>query len=207
MDPATATLIASGVQSLGAGLMGGSKEPQAGNLHLVNPQQQLLYNKMLQGLLGGGGDFGYGSNVKAGTSQLQNMMASRGIKVGTGGAYSGAYGNMVGNALGQDAQARRQYAMGLLQSPLQTATVTGANLIPGSTSAGYSGGAQEGSWNLYRSTGYVQPGVGMSGGTGPGGRPMAYPTQAANAMEYERTSGEGSLQDRVRRSLQYNGKI
>lgn len=155
-------LVGAGIAAdvLGAGLMSGGQDPVLGNLHLVNPQQQLLYNKMLQGLLGGGGDFGYGSNIKQGTSQLQNMMAQRGIKVGTGGAYSGAYGNMVGNALGQDAQARRQYAMGLLQSPLQTATVSGANLIPGSTSAGYSPGAQEGSWNLYRSTGYVQPGVG-----------------------------------------------
>ena len=130
------TVAEIGAKAIGAGIGGGGEKQQSGNLHLVNPQQQLLYNKMLQGLLGGGGDFGYGSNVKAGTSQLQNMMANRGIKVGTGGAYSGAYGNMVGNALGQDANARRQYAMGLLQSPLQTATVTGANLIPGSTSAG-----------------------------------------------------------------------
>ena len=165
------------LQGLGAGLMGGGEKPQAGNLHLVNPQQQLLYNKMLQGLLGGGGDFGYGSNVKAGTSQLQNMMASRGIKVGTGGAYSGAYGNMVGNALGQDANARRQYAMGLLQSPLQTATVTGANLIPGSTSAGYSQGAQEGTWNAYRRTGYVSPGV--------GGRPINLAQRNAYQSQFD----------------------
>jgi hypothetical protein len=63
------------------------------------------------------------------------MMAQRGVKVGTGGAYSGMYGNMVGNALGQDAQARRQYALNLLQSPLQIASGAG-NFIPGSPSTG-----------------------------------------------------------------------
>ena len=112
----------------------GKQEQQPSNLHLVNSQQKMLYDQMLRGLMGGGGDFGYGSNIKQGTSQLQNMMAQRGVKIGTGGAYSGAYGSMVGNALGQDADARRQYAMQLLQTPLQIASATGRNLIPGSPS-------------------------------------------------------------------------
>ncbi len=136
IDPGTATLIGSGLNAVGSlvGGGGGQSTPMS-DLHLVNPQQQMLYQKMLQGLMGGGGDFGYGSNIKQGTSQLQNMMAQRGVKVGTGGAYSGAYGNMVGNALGQDANARRTYAMQLLQSPLQIASATGHNYIPGSPSS------------------------------------------------------------------------
>jgi hypothetical protein len=136
IDPGTAILLSSAIGGLGSAFGGGGEEQKqlAGDLHLINPYQQQLYNQMYSGLMGGGGDFGYGSNIKAGTSQLQNMMAQRGIKVGSGGAYSGAYGNMVGSALGQDAEARRAYAMQLLQSPLQVEAITGANLVPGSPS-------------------------------------------------------------------------
>ncbi len=157
MDPLS--IASAGAQFLGSALGAGEGEQKPGDLHLVNLQQKQLYDQMLRGLMGGGGDFGYGSNVKAGTSQLQNMMAQRGVKVGTGGAYSGAYGNMVGNALGQDANARRQYAMQLLQTPLQTATITGANWVPGSPSYGMEAKRQEGNF-------YAQAGQGSFGGKG-----------------------------------------
>ena len=133
--PIGAALIGSAlIGAAGSAMQPGPEKQASGNLHLVNPQQQALYQKMYAGLQGGGGDFGYGTNVRQGTSQLQNMMAQRGIKVGTGGAYSGAYGNMVGAAASADQEARRNYAMQLLGQQLQTANVTGANLIPGSPS-------------------------------------------------------------------------
>ena len=149
------------MQGLGSLLGGGGGQEQTpSNLHLVNPQQQLLYNRMIQQLMGGAGDFGYGSNIKQGSSQLQQMMASRGVKVGSGGAYTGAYGNMVGNALGQDATARRQYAMNLLQTPLQIASTTGANFIPGSVSAGVGVNDQMGEFDMYRTQGLIPRGAG-----------------------------------------------
>ena len=160
---------------------GGQPEEKQSNLHLVNPGQQALWNLMASRTAGGAGDFGYGANVKSGTSQLQQMMAQRGIKVGSGGAYTGAYGNMVGNAMGQDAAARRQYAINLLQSPLQIATATGANFIPGSTSAGASSGAQEGSFNQFQSTGWTPGGMGPNSYTGRGWtpRPQGWNTPAS----------------------------
>jgi len=67
---------------------------------------------------------------------------------------------MVGNAMSNDVAARRQYALSLLGTPLQTATVTGANLIPGSPSQGWSPGAQEGSWNSWQQRGFMGPQAG-----------------------------------------------
>jgi hypothetical protein len=142
------------------GLFGGSPDPaMPTNLHLVNPQQQALYNQMFAGLRGGGGDFGYGTNVKQGSSQLAQMMASRGISP-QGGAAAGAYGAMVGGAASADQDARRNYMMQLLGTPLQTAQVNGANFVPGSVSAGYGPGDQSAEFDLYRGQGYVPAGVG-----------------------------------------------
>jgi hypothetical protein len=152
-------LIGTGVNAIGGVLGGGGGEAKQGNLHLVNPAQQYLYNQMLAGLKGGGGDFGFGTSVKQGGSQLAQMMASRGISPQSG-AYAGAYGNMVGQAAGQDQDARRQYMMQLLGMPLQTAQTAGANLIPGSPSQGWSPGAQEGSWNSWQQRGWLAPTTG-----------------------------------------------
>ena len=148
-----------GANTLGSALGLNQQDPVLGNLHLVNPAQQALYGNMAQGLLRGGGDFGLGSGFKQGSSQLAQMMAARGISPQSGAA-AGAYGNMVGNAMSNDVQARRQYALSLLGSPLQTATVSGANMVPGSPSQGYSPGAQEGSLNAYNAWGYTTPMVG-----------------------------------------------
>lgn len=208
MDPGTASLIGAGLNFLGGGLFGGGQQQAQGNLHLVNPAQQLLYNKMIAGLTGGAGDFGYGSNIKQGTSQLQNMMAQRGIKVGSGGAYSGAYGNMVGQALGADAQARRQYALNLLQSPLQTATVTGGNLIPGSPSAGWSSGAQEGSWNSFGQRGYLGRTTGDFNFGSPGSREAQAAYARANPEQFGMApAGGSSLADRTLFALRNRNRM
>jgi hypothetical protein len=98
---------------------------------------------MLASLMGGGMDTGFGANIKQGTSQLQQMMAQRGIKVGSGGAYTGAYGNMVGTAASNDANERYNRIYQMLGMPIQTATVTGANFVPGSTSHGQNARQQE----------------------------------------------------------------
>jgi hypothetical protein len=130
-------LAVGGLNFLGGGLMGGEKDPALGNLHLVNPAQQMLYNQMVRGVASGQGEFGFGSNIKQGKSQLQDFMASRGVKMSPeSGAYAGAMGNMIGQASAGDAQNRRQFALNLLGTPLQVAQSSGANFIPGSYSRG-----------------------------------------------------------------------
>lgn len=136
--PAGVGYLAGGLASGIGSAFGDQPEEAKGNLHLVNPAQMALYNAAARGLLQGAGDFGYGSNIKQGKSQLQDFMASRGVKMSPqSGAYGAAYGSMVGNALGMDAQARQNYGLGLLNSGLQVAHATGANFIPGSPSIGY----------------------------------------------------------------------
>ena len=134
MDPATGYLIGSGVGALGQGLMGEDKQ-QLGNLHLVNPAQQALYNTMAKRLLGGGGDFGFGSAYKQGKGQVQQMMAQRGISPQSGVSLA-TMGDMTADAVGQDAANRRNTWFQLMGTPLQTAQTAGANYIPGSPSSG-----------------------------------------------------------------------
>ena len=148
MDPVTLGMIgSSALGAIGAGLSG-SQQPADGNLHLVNANQDQLYRAMLAGLQGGGGDFGYGTNVKQGTSQLAQMMAARGISPSSGVA-AGAYGNMLGQAESADQQARRQYMMQLLGTPLQTATFSGNNYAISSPSYGSTKEAQFGTADNY----------------------------------------------------------
>ena len=123
----------------------GGSDPTDSQVGLVNQGQQALWNQMAQGVMGGQGDFGFGTNVKQGKSQLQDFMASRGVKMDpSSGAYAGAYGNMVGQAAGMDQGARRGFAMDLLRSPMQTyqGPVT-ANFLPMSPSRGANWGAQQ----------------------------------------------------------------
>jgi hypothetical protein len=110
--------------------------------------------------MGGGMDTGFGANIKQGTSQLQQMMAQRGIKVGSGGAYTGAYGNMVGTAAANDANERYKRIYQMLGQPIQTATVTGANFVPGTVSAGGSISDQMGEFDMYRTQGLIPRGPG-----------------------------------------------
>lgn len=115
----------------------GQTQGERGNLHLVNTGQADLYRQMLAELGRGGGDSGYGANTKAGISQLQQMMAARGVSVNPGsGAYAGAAGNVIGQAAAADAAARRNYMTQLLGTPLQVAQVAGANYVPTSSSIG-----------------------------------------------------------------------
>lgn len=137
IDPVTGAYVASAAVNAIGQAFGGGDEQARSNLHMVNPAQAALYNSSVRSLLGGGGDFGYGSNIKQGKSQLQDFMASRGVKLSPqSGAYGAAYGNMVGQAQGMDQNARRQYALGLLGTPLQIAQTTGMNFIPNSPSQG-----------------------------------------------------------------------
>jgi len=124
-----------GIEAIGQGLMGQEGDKQRSNLHLVNPMQMGLYNTMYKKLMGGGGDFGFGSAYKQGKNQVQQMMAQRGISPQSG-VNLAAMGNMTANAVGQDAQNRRNTWFQLMGQPLQTATVSGANFVPGSTSRG-----------------------------------------------------------------------
>ena len=147
MDPATGYMIGAGANTLGQGLMGQPDQP-LGNLHLVNPAQQALYNTMAQRLLGGGGDFGFGSAYKQGKGQVQQMMAQRGISPQSGVAMS-AMGNMTADAVGQDAANRRNTWFQLMGTPLQTAQTAGANYIPGSPSSGSTSESQAYNRNNY----------------------------------------------------------
>lgn len=128
-------IAAAGINAIG-GLLSNNNGPAQpmSDLHLVDPLMQQKRALLIQQLMGGGGDTGFGANIKQGTSQLQNMMAQRGIKVGSGGAYSGAYGNMVGTAMSNDANERYKRIYELLGMPLQIASATGKNFIPGSPS-------------------------------------------------------------------------
>ncbi len=120
-----------------AGLFSGGQQQQPtapGNLHLVNTGQQALWNQVAKGLNSGAGDFGFGGSYKAGKGQINQMMADSGIKMDpSSGVYAGAMGAMAGQAGAMDAQARRDYTMGLLRTPLQTAMISeeGRNMIPG----------------------------------------------------------------------------
>ena len=136
--PAIAMGAGMALQGLG-GLFGGNNQPDpkdAGDLHLVNQGQQDLWNRMQQQYMGGAGDFGMGQNIKAGKSQLSQMMAGRGINPG-GGAGMGMFGNMVGTAGAQANQSRLNFGMNLLRSPMQTAQTAGSNWLPNSPSFGY----------------------------------------------------------------------
>ena len=137
MDPMTMYAASTAVNALGNALTGGQEQPAQGNLHLVNPAQQALYNAMARGAMGGQGDFGFGSAIKQGKSQVQDFLSSRGVQLDpNSGDYGGAMGQMIGAASQGADQNRRQFAMGLLNSPLQIAQTAGANFIPGSYSRG-----------------------------------------------------------------------
>lgn len=126
---------AAAVQAVGAGLSGGGQDQMAGNLHLVNPAQQALYNMMTKKLLNGSGDFGFGQAVKSGKKTLQGMMANNGISPQSG-VYNSSLADMTATAANQDAGNRRNTMLSLMGTPLQTATVSGANFVPGSLSRG-----------------------------------------------------------------------
>lgn len=144
--PINPMVAAAGINAL-AGLVSNNNGPAqlAGDLHLVDPLAQQKRAQLIQLLMGGGMDTGFGANIKQGASQLQQMMARRGIKVGSGGAYTSAYGNMVGTAAANDANERYNRIYQMLGMPLQIATATGKNFIPGSPSSQTPGSVFKGS--------------------------------------------------------------
>ena len=156
IDPMTGYVAAQGLNALGQAV-GGGEEADPMNLHLVNQGQQNMWNQMARGLATGQGDFGFGSNYKQGKSQVQDFMASRGIKMDpSSGAYAGAMGEMTGKALGMDADARRNYALQVMGTPMQIAQGSGANFLSNSPSRGANWNAQEGNyWNRDRSNEWV----------------------------------------------------
>ena len=109
---------------LGAFGQPGPQEQLPTNLVLSDPGQYKMLNAMRKAYMTGSGDFGFGSNVKQGSSQLSQFMADRGISQGSG-YYGGAMGNMIAQAMSGDAQARRGYGMDLVRTPVQTAAITG----------------------------------------------------------------------------------
>lgn len=123
--------------SVWGGQNAGGHANDRSNLHLVDPGALALKNQMYRSVMGGGGDFGFGSNYKQGKSQVQDFMASRGVRLDPrSGSYAGAMGKMTGQAMGMDAEARRGYMLELLNRPIQIAQTGGANFIPGSPSRG-----------------------------------------------------------------------
>ena len=200
MGPGTAYAAGAGLNALG-NLFGGQQGSQAqGNLHLVNPVQQALYNQAAQGFMRGDGDFGYGSNYKKGKSQVQDFLASSGVKLSADNpAYAAAMGNMTGQAMGMDADARRQYGLQLMGTPLQIAQTAGANFIPGTVSQGPGTQQQQDNLSRFASTGWVPRGVGMdnpiqSEWGGPG-RPQVEPPTIQGQLE----GIEGGAGDWLRR--------
>jgi hypothetical protein len=131
---AAATLGAAGIGAIGS-LFGGGDGPSTplSDLHLVNPGQQALWNMLQQRAMGGAGEFGYGQAAKQAKGQVQQMLADRGVDMGSGFA-AGAMGNAFSNAAAQDQAARNQFNLNLLNTPLQVAQASGKNYIPGSPS-------------------------------------------------------------------------
>ena len=117
MDPATvAAIIKTGGDIVNAGFSGqDSQDP--GKLHSrwADPYQGALFQQQMQRGLSGAGDFGMGAATKQGTSQLQQMMADRGIAPGSGVATA-ATGSMLANAAAQDVGNRRNWNMALLNA-------------------------------------------------------------------------------------------
>ena len=160
--------IASTVANVaGAGMFSGGPEQKQGNLHLANPAQLALYNALAQRSLSGAGDFGYGQAAKQGKGQVQQFLADHGIDQNSG-IGMGMQANAFGQASALDAQNRRSFDLSLLGTPLQVLHATGGNFIPGSPSAGFSTGAQEGSFNNWSNTGALPYSV------GPGGQPITW---------------------------------
>ena len=102
--------------AIGAGFSG-SDSQDPGKLHSrwADPYQGLLFQRQMQQGMSGAGDFGFGSAAKSGTSQLQQMMADRGIAPNSGVATS-ATGSMLAGAMGTDISNRRNYIMGLMNA-------------------------------------------------------------------------------------------
>ena len=137
MDPMTSYGLISGGSNLLGGLF--SKEPdaqKAGQAYQTNPYGTAMAMRQLRNTMAGAGDFGFGNIAKQGMGTLGQMFAGRGIDPRSGVAMN-ATGNMFGNAMAQDAQARRNYAMSLMTySP---GTVTAANRAgPGWASSDFS---------------------------------------------------------------------
>jgi hypothetical protein len=169
---------------IGSLVGGGQQEQPRSNLHLVNPGQQALWNQMASRAAGGAGEFGFGQAAKQAKGQVQQMLADRGVDMGSGFA-AGAMGNAFSNAAAQDQAARNQFNLNLLNTPLQVAQTTGGNFIPGSPSAGFSSGAQEGSWNQFQSTGWTPGGMGPNSYTGHGWntRPQGWNNAQGNSAD------------------------
>jgi len=118
-------------------------EQLAGNLVPTDPRQFEFYGDMLENFQTGGGDFGYGSYMRAGESQLQQALADQGIGMDSGYGQSQLM-ELIAQAQAYDAQNRRDYGLSLLRSPPSTAVITGENQIPGASAAGYGGHSE---WN------------------------------------------------------------
>ena len=134
---ATAFAIGGGLSAL-SGIFGGQQEydpKDAGDLHLVNAGQLELWNSMHNRYKSGAGDYGFGSSVKQGKSQLQQMMADRGISPQSGVGMS-ALAEMIGTASAADSKNRSDFGLNLLRSPLQTAQTAGSNWLSSSPSQG-----------------------------------------------------------------------
>lgn len=81
----------------------------------LNPETVALQNAMLRAYMSGSGEFGLGAGMKQANATMGQYAARAGIPVGSG-AYASALSKMYGQALGQDAMARQQYGMQLMQA-------------------------------------------------------------------------------------------
>ena len=114
-----------GGSNLATGLL--SKEPEAakqGYGFMTNPLGNVYAQRELRNTMAGAGDFGFGSIAKQGMGTLGQMFGSRGINPRSGVAMD-ATGSMLGGAMAQDAQSRRNYAMNLMTYSPGTMTAQG----------------------------------------------------------------------------------
>ncbi len=123
------------------GMFGGAEGYDPGKLHSrwSDPYQGRLFQDQMQRAMSGGGDFGFGQAAKAGTSQMQQMMADRGISSDSGVATAGM-GNMMANAMGADIGNRRNWIGQMLNTrPIKDTSDQGWENW---SSYGYGGGVE-----------------------------------------------------------------
>jgi hypothetical protein len=120
------SLLAAGALGVGQGLtnmFGADQRDPIGKLHVAyaDPFQGLLTQGLIKDFMAGRGDFGFGQATKQGMSQLQQLMADRGVRPDSG-VFNAGLSNMLAQASMQDAMNRRQYGMGLASMAPQMMT-------------------------------------------------------------------------------------
>lgn len=118
--------VASAAGPVLGGLFSQQYEPDPTYTRYANPQGDAMLEEMMRRYGRGGGDFGFGGMAKQGEATLGQFFANRNLNPRSGVATQ-AYGSMLGDAMAQDADRRRQFLAQLGTAGHQT--VSGQHFI------------------------------------------------------------------------------